>query len=402
MKLSPHSDVMDPVAAFSLARPPKIIFGAGSLARIGAVASALGNKSLLVVSRSLMHNSLVMGRLAATLDNASVEVHAVSLSGEPSPDLVDTTVKQYADRGITVVISMGGGSAIDAGKAVSAMLPLRKPVTGFLEEVGSAPHPGTKIPFIAVPTTAGTGSEASANAVLSTIGNNGFKKSLRHEALTPDVALVDPELALTCPPEVTAACGMDALTQLLEAYVSPKASPMTDALCESAFPNLRSHLFAACTDGTKNLVARSHMAYAALVSGIALANAGLGVVHGCASPIGGYVAIPHGVVCGTLLAPATAVTVQKLFRENPDHGALAKYAHAGTLISGKKHGTIEQGCDGLITTLHKLTEAVRIPRLSAYGISHDDIMKTAAGASSKNNPAPLSEQEIHELLLSRL
>jgi alcohol dehydrogenase len=396
------SEAVYPVGAFSLSRPPKIIFGPGSLARIGAAATALGKKALLVVSRSMAKNSPIMERLTVSFDKASLEVHTVSMSGEPSPDLVDATVKQYAHRGITAVISIGGGSAIDAGKAVSAMLPLGKQVTGFLEDVGTAPHPGKKIPFIAVPTTAGTGSEASANAVLSTVSNSGFKKSLRHEALTPDVALVDPELALSCPPEVTAACGMDALTQLLEAYVSPKASPMTDALCESAFPYLRAHLCAAVSDGANNLAARSHMAYAALVSGIALANAGLGVVHGLASPIGGYFYIPHGVVCGTLLLPATRITIRELACRDPDHVALVKYARAGALISGEKHDAVEQGCDGLIAVIRELTEKLRIPRLSAYGISEADIGKITAGSSSKNNPVPLSGEQIRELLLSRM
>jgi alcohol dehydrogenase len=238
--------------------------------------------------------------------------------------------------------------------------------------------------------------------VLSRIGVGGFKKSLRHQNLIPDAAVVDPELALSCPAAVTAACGMDAFTQLLESYVSPAASPMTDALVESALPQVRECLIAAVTNGSENLPARTGMAYAALVSGIALANAGLGAVHGMASPVGAYFSIPHGVVCGTLLGKTTEVTIKTLQKCDPQNLALKKYARAGNMISGKKANSVAGGCSALLKTINSWIETLELPRLSDYGITVNDIEKIAAGTANKNNPIKLSSENITEILLHRL
>jgi alcohol dehydrogenase class IV len=387
--------------AFVLARTPRIVFGAGSIDGIGKIAAGYGKRALLILSRSVKYHEGKLKRIIATLDAAAVEVLFQEFHGEPSPDFVDSTVDQHSASEAASVIAIGGGSAIDVGKAISAMLPLGGSVAGYLEEVGNKHHPGCKVPFIAVPTTAGTGSEASANAVLSRIGGQGFKKSLRHENLVPNIALVDPELALSCPAEVTAACGMDALTQLLEAYVSPKASAMTDALVESALPKIRECLEPAVHNGKTNLAARSGMAYAALISGIALANAGLGIVHGLASPIGGLFHIPHGVVCGSLLLPAVAVTIRELQRNDPTSPALEKYAKAGAILT-ENQGNGENGIESLVRTITRLTDTLRMPRLSAYGIRKNDIASIVSGAANKNNPARLTKEQIAEILFSRL
>ena len=389
---------------FSFISPNKIIFGTGSVNRLGALTAELGNKALLLRNRSIAQKPEQWSSICQSLKNNSIEFHTLDMHGEPSPELVDSAVNHYRKSGIDAVIAVGGGSVIDAGKAISAMLPAMagESVVLYLEEIGNKNHPGKKVPFIAVPTTAGTGSEASANAVLSRTGAEGFKKSLRHENLVPDIALIDPALALSCPAPVTAACGMDAFTQLLEAYVSPRASPLTDALVENAFPYVRGCLVAAATSGANDIDVRAGMAYAALVSGIALANAGLGVVHGLASPIGGCFSIPHGVVCGTLVGNAAGATIAALNRSDPGHPALTKYARAGSLISGKETQSVKKGCAALITTVALWTEKLQLPRLSKFGITKNDIQKIAAGTSNKNNPVKLSSEEISGILLSAL
>jgi alcohol dehydrogenase len=254
-----------------------------------------------------------------------------------------------------------------------------------------------------VPTTAGTGSEATSNAVLSRTGPGGFKRSLRHESLYPDVALIDPELALSCPPDVSASCGMDALTQLLESFLSTHASPLTDALALSGLESAHDALPAVCGEKAGDVEARGRMAYAALVSGMALASAGLGVVHGFASAIGGLFDIPHGVVCGTLLAEATRANIARLEREEElGKGALRKYARAGALLSGRDGGDVREECGRLLDTLDAWTEELRLPRLGEYGLKEADIDTVLAGTSLKANPAALSRAELAEILACRV
>ena len=331
------------------------------------------------------------------MESAHIEHSAYSVSGEPSPELIDEIVSGLRAGNIDAVVAIGGGSVIDAGKAVSAMLKADGPVTEYLEDVGAKQHSGLKVPFIAVPTTAGTGSEATANAVLSKPGPEGFKKSLRHVNFTPDVAIVDPELMTGCPPGVTAACGMDAFTHLLESYVSTKASPLTDALAESGMAHVRENLVPACSTLAKDLDTRGAMAYAALVSGMTLANAGLGVVHGMASAIGGRYSIPHGVICGNLVGPATRATIKKLFSEGQQHPALEKYARAGYLLAGKHFNTIENGCDLLLHTIDTWTRNLELPPLANFGFSEANIDALVAESGNKNNPVKLNKRDIRQI-----
>ena len=293
---------------------------------------------------------------------------------------------------------------MDAGKAVSAMLLQEGSVVDYLEGVGTGvEHSGKKVPLVAVPTTAGTGSEATKNAVLSRPGPQGFKKSLRHDNFVPDVVLLDPKLMLSCPPFITAACGMDAFTQLLESYVSTKASPMTDALALSGLEHIGASLVLACTHGAGDENVRASMAYAALMSGITLANAGLGLVHGLASAIGGGFDIPHGVVCGTLMGAVNAFTIQKLTAEQgPEHPALKKYARVGALLKGMQMGDVAQGCEMLLETIASWTETLKIPHLGEYGIRESDFDGILAGSGNKNNPLPLGADEIRGVLKERL
>ena len=391
------------ISDFGFARIPQIVFGVLRKNQIGKIAAGFGTVALLVTGARSLEKSGMLYAILRSLQDQSVLVHRAVIKGEPSPEQIDRTVNLFAGKGVEVVIAVGGGSVIDAGKALSAMLLKNEPVLQYLEGVGTAQHDGEKIPFVAIPTTAGTGSEATKNAVLSQVGAGGFKKSLRHDNFVPDVAVVDPELMLSCPAHLTAACGMDAFTQLLESYVSTKASPMTDALAFSGIKALSESLLDACGQGANDTRVRGKMAYAALMSGITLANAGLGLIHGLAGPIGGRFAIPHGVVCGTLMSPANAITIRLLLETHgSDHPIVYKFAKIGAMLAGEPIADVEQWCALLIDTLDRWTNALSIPRLSAFGIVESDLDAIVAEAGNKNNPVALDEKLIREILLARL
>ena len=385
---------------FNFSPIPHIRFGPGSINDLGFVISGFGKKIALLTGQSSLKTSGFYERIESLLSGVRIEYVTKTVSEEPSPELIDSISSYLRGGKIDVVVSIGGGSVIDAGKAVSAMLKADGPVIDYLEDVGSKQHSGRKVPFIAIPTTAGTGSEATANAVLSRPGPKGFKKSLRHINFTPDVAIVDPELTTGCPPDVTAACAMDAFTHLLESYVSIKASPMTDALAESGMASVRDNLVPACSTRAKDLDTRGAMAYAALMSGITLANAGLGVVHGMASAIGGHYSIPHGVICGNLVGPATRATIQKLIAIDQKNPALEKYARAGYLLAGthvKNPAASCEGCDLLLHTIDTWTRKLELPSLSGFGFTESDIKAIAAESGNKNNPVKLDKEDIRQI-----
>jgi len=286
------------------------------------------------------------------------------------------------------------------------MIPKLDSIINYLEGVGTKIHDGQKIPYIAIPTTSGTGSEATKNAVISEIGPAGFKKSLRHDNLIPDVAIVDPELMISCPPSVSAACGMDAFTQLLESYVSSKANPITDALAYSGMTYIKDALIPACSNQSSNIKIRSSMAYGSLISGMTLANAGLGIIHGLASPIGANFIIPHGVVCGTILAEATKMNIKMLQKMGSEGKiSLKKYADIGALLSDEPLNTktnLSVNLSTLIKTLENWTYILHLERLSKYGISYNDINKIVEKAELKNNPVKLDKKDMIEILENRI
>ena len=393
------------IHSFLFSNLPRIVFGPGEFHGLGRIIQGMGNRVLVFTGVSSLERSGKWDELAEGLAEESIRCWRVTVEGEPSPQFVDDTVSRFREQGIQAVLAVGGGSVLDAGKAVSAMLTQDASVCEFLEGIGNRTHNGEKLPFVAVPTTSGTGSEATKNAVLSRVGPRGFKKSIRHDRFVPDVAVIDPELLLSCPSHVSAACGMDAFTQLLESYVSTRASPFTDALAYSGLSFLKDSLIPVCTTDGGSIEKRAAMAYASLVSGITLANAGLGVVHGLASPIGGFFSIPHGVVCGTLVAAETRINIEGLRRQAPpDPIGLRKYARIGALVSGRdyREEEIRTCCDLLMETIDGWTETLGIPRLSAYGVRASDLDRIARTAGNKNNPVPLTQEEIRDLLLMRL
>lgn len=388
-------------ASFSFSRLPLVIFGNGKFSMLPSLIGKYGTSVCLVTGRSSFLGTERADRFLEALSSMNISFRIIKVGGEPSPALVDNAVKECYGSPTDVVVSIGGGSSLDAGKAISAMLNRKESVRTFLEGVGDREHPGTKVPFIAVPTTSGTGSEATKNAVISETGINGFKKSLRHDNFVPDIALIDPLLTLDAPPAVTAAAGMDAFTQLTEAFLSVKALPYTDAL---AIEGLRavSRSLAGCFHNGRDEEKRSDMSFAALTSGICLANAGLGAVHGLAGTIGGMFDIPHGVACGTLMAKANEVNIRELRKQKRDHPALARYATLGEMFLREKGKSADWYIDGFADHLRSLSAELGMPALGKYGIRKDDLRVICRQTDIKNNPVALSEDDLYEILHSRL
>jgi alcohol dehydrogenase class IV len=389
------------VKSFLFAQTPRIIFGNGKIADLAGLAKTYGNDVLLVTGAHSFAGSKYGEYVLHTFAMTGIHYHQVTIPREPSPDMIDQAVIRYRDANIRLVVSIGGGSVIDAGKAISAMLGRNESITEFLEGVGTKEHPGTKVPFIAIPTTAGTGSETTKNAVISQVGRMGFKKSLRHDHFVPDIAIIDPELTLQTPPDITTASGMDCFTQLVEAYVSDKATPFTDVLALDGLAKLKSALPRVWKWG-QDLEARVGMSYAAMVSGICLANAGLGVVHGFASSIGGMFTIPHGVVCGTLMAPANAITVKRLREQQNAAPFLAKYAELGKLFANEDGKSQDYYIDCFIGILDEWTEMMNIRRLGKYEIKASDMDRIIDVTDSKNNPVKLGKEDLNAIIEARL
>ena len=394
------------IPAFAVTRLPNIIFGEGSLEQVPARLREFGSHVLIVTGSRSLRASPHWQRLLHGLTAAGIQNWELRVQGEPSPQLVDAVVREFRTADIHAVLGIGGGSVLDAAKAIAGLLPHENSVMDHLEGVGpEIPYQGPSLPFIAVPTTAGTGSEATKNAVLSVQGAQGYKKSFRHELLVPRYAVVDPALLATCPPELIAANGMDALTQLLESYVSTKANSFTDALVLSGLRAVKEGLLAWYEQSADAAQGRTAMAYAALLSGIALAQVGLGSVHGLASPVGAYFPIPHGVVCGTLVAVATEINIVALRQRTAGHRALEKYANIGRLLSGRDELGEVAAQQALIDILSEWTQRLRLPSLGSYGMltsDFDAIVASCRGSSMKTNPIVLEDGEVRAILARRL
>lgn len=389
------------VSNFNFARIPHLLFGTGKFDKLPSIIHHYGQTVLLVTGSTSFARSPYADKLFEALNNNNIEYFQTRILKEPSPSDIDEVVRLFRWNHISVVISIGGGSVLDAGKAIAAMLPSAEPVKDYLEKVGTKTHDGSKIPFIAIPTTAGTGSETTKNAVISEVGEEGFKRSLRHDNFVPDYAIVDPLLSLKCPADITAASGMDAFTQLLESYVSVKAGPLTDALAMEGLDAIKGSLLSICQDGD-NLDARTGMAYASMLSGITLANAGLGVIHGFASSLGGFYDIPHGVVCGTLMGIVNQMNVEKLLAQPEDSEALEKYIQLGRYFITEENKNREYYARAFADYVAELVEQLSIPRLSEFGITADDFDRIIADTGNKNNPVSFTPEDMERVLTERL
>ncbi len=391
---------------FSIARLPRIEFGAGALQKVPDIIASYGLHILLVTGARSFTNTNHWQPFIDQLKQRAISWQHCAIAEEPSPVLIDDIVKAYANDNFAVVVGIGGGSALDAAKAIAGLLKVQRSVMDYLEGVGpELPYEGPALPFIAVPTTAGTGSEATKNAVLSIQREHGFKKSFRHEKLVAEYAIVDPDLLASCPPRVIAANGMDALTQLLESYVSTKSNAFTDALAISGLQAARDALIPLYRQNGQIKEYREKMAYAALLSGITLAQVGLGSVHGLASPLGAFFPIPHGVVCGTLVAAATRINIRSMLAREPANKALKKYVHVAEILCQKHFTNPEIAFNALIDLLTQWTDELALPRLSHYGLQEavlDKVIANCRGSSMKTNPIVLTDEQIRQVLLERL
>ncbi|MFP4705506.1 MAG: iron-containing alcohol dehydrogenase [Spirochaetaceae bacterium] len=403
--------------SFYISRTPELYFGAGGIARLPELLRAAGwNRVFVVTGGGSVRKLPQWERLVGALEENRAFAGDARVSGEPSPELVDEIAATCRMRVAEAIIGIGGGSALDTAKATAFAVLHEGSVADYLEGVGTKSATGRRLPFVACPTTAGTGTEATWNAVLRRVGPGGFKKSLRHHAFVPDLALIDPELALAVPRHVTAASGLDAVTQNLEAYVSTGATPYTDALALNGL-EAAGRSFLRVLENGNDLEARGEMAWCAHTSGIALANAGLGLVHGAAGPAGATHDIPHGTACGLLLPAVTSATIARLRetaqtqrdeddadrRRQPAPGdALARYARAGVALTGADHGSIEKNCDVLIATLERFLERAELPSFGAYGFTRDDIRALSEKAGHKKHPVSFGPREIEKILATAL
>jgi len=390
------------IVPFSIARLPRIEFGAGALRKLPAIAAGYGRRLLLVTGAQSFLDSPHAAELFDALRQRGCDWETVTVAAEPAPSFIDATVAALRGQDFAAVLGIGGGSALDSAKAIAGLLQPGNSVLDHLEGVGpELPYAGPATPFIAVPTTAGTGSEATKNAVLSVAGR--YKKSFRDEQLVAEWAIVDPDLLASCPPALLAADGMDAFTQLLESFVSTRSNPLTDALARSGIMAVKDSLLSLYAE--QSAPARERMAYAALLSGICLAQTGLGAVHGLAAPLGAFFPVPHGVACGTLVAATTAANIAALKERFPDSPALPKYAEIGRRFAMQKGLNGDDARAFLVATLREWEARLALPRLAVYGIAAGDLPRIVAhsrGSSMRTNPVELTDAELTAILAERI
>ena len=379
--------------SFEFATGGRLVFGPGRVAELPALAAARGRRVLLCTGAS--------GRHADVLDGADLAVQVVRVRGEPTVEIARAAVAAAREHRADLVVAIGGGAVVDLGKAIGILLGNGGDPLDYLEVIGAgAPLGQPSVPVIAVPTTAGTGSEVTANAVLTSVEHRR-KVSLRSPAMLPAVALVDPDLTLSCPPAVTASSGLDALTQCLEPFVTPLATPITDALAAEGLRRAAAGLRRAYTDGADR-TARADMSLCSVLGGMSLANAKLGTVHGFAGVIGGMTDAPHGAICAALLAPVTVATLSALRERQPDSPALDRYRQAARLLTGDPAA----GADDGVQWIRDTVAALHTPGLASLGLRDTDVedvvAMTASASSTKGNPIALTEQELRSVLLGAL
>jgi alcohol dehydrogenase class IV len=372
---------------------PRIVFGAGTLREVGPIAKDFGHRALIVTGRSAGRSS-ALNRL---LGEQGIARWTLAIAGEPKIEGVERGIQLARGEGCDLVIGFGGGSAIDAAKAMAALTTNEGDVLDYLEVIGRArPLANPPVPVIAIPTTAGTGAEVTHNAVLLS-PEHRVKVSLRSPLMLPKVALVDPELTCDLPAELTASTGLDALTQLIEPYVSCKANPLTDSICAEGIRRAARSLQRVFDNGADES-AREDMALASLFGGLALANAGLGAVHGFASPIGGMFAAPHGAVCAALLPHVMEANLNALRERAPRSEALRRYDDVARLLVGSDQAGAAEG----VAWVEHLCLHLKIPPLHRYGITANDASPIVAAAlkasSMKANPIELTTEELSKIL----
>lgn len=387
--------------AFNFTQWPKIHYGPDITQNLAANLTNIEQVLWVTGGREGQHSSYFKRFLTISGIDIS-QNNIVHISGEPSPQDIDAICQQFQNdkhqTHIETVIGIGGGSILDAAKALSAMLVTPYSLLDYLEGIGKGlALPDNILPFIAIPTTSGTGSEMTSNAVFSQVGEQGYKKSIRHDKLIPTEVWLDSSLTITCPPLQTACCGLDAFTQLLESYLSTKSNIMTDMLAEKGMQLIIDNIEAAYSHGAQDTSVRGAMALASMFSGTCLANAGLGIVHGIAGPMGGFYSIPHGIACAGLIADANQMTLNIMIRENRQ-SALAKMAAIGRLCCDVDGLTDQAYCQHLVDTLYRWQIMFKIPKFAQYGLKESNIAPLIKASSNRNNPVTLSDLDIRNII----
>jgi alcohol dehydrogenase class IV len=382
---------------FEFATTQRIIFGPGCLSDVGALAAGLGKKALLAVGMDPVRAQATTEHLAG----AGIASVVFQVPGEPTTELVAAGAALALEHDCDLIVGFGGGSSIDAAKAIAALVANRGEPLDYLEVVGRGrPLVQPSLPVIAVPTTAGTGAEVTRNAVLLS-PDHGIKASMRSPTMLPRVALVDPELTLSLPPDVTASTGLDALTQLIEPFTSIRANPMTDAFCREGLPRAARSLRLVYEDGG-NAAAREDMALASLLGGLSLANAGLGAVHGFAGVIGGQFPAPHGAICAALLPHVMSMNLRALGERQPESPVLSRYHEVAGILTNNPDA---RAADGM-KWVWELARDLQIPPLHTHGIAPEHVRglveKASVASSTKANPISLTTAELTEILEAAL
>ena len=382
---------------FEFATASRIIFGCRKRHHLGKLSSEFGEKALLVTGSEPGR----YGEVLFALDNANIVYQPFRILSEPTIEVVLEGIDQARAFGCEMVIAIGGGSVMDGGKAIAALMVNEGNPLDYLEVIGKGEplvHPS--LPIIAVPTTAGTGSEVTRNAVLAS-REHRVKVSLRNPTMLPRIALVDPELTCGLPPDLTASTGMDALTQVLEPYVSKKSNPFVDVLCKEGLKRAARSLEKAYENG-QDLTAREDMAFASLLGGLALANAKLGAVHGFAGPLGGMISGPHGAICARLLPYVMEMNIRALTSRTPDCPAIGRYHEIGRILTGRESATMMDGEDWVM----EICEKLKIRPLRDFGLEEaqfpEVVGKAFRSSSMKGNPIHLTEQELGEILVEAM
>lgn len=379
---------------FEFSTSRRIVFGRGTLTELSRAQEFDGIERVLLVHGA---GGVDSTEVKGMLDSRKIQWAEFSIDGEPTIPDIHLGLKMSREHQSEIVIGLGGGSVIDAAKAIAALSVNPGDSMDYLEVVGAGkPLQYPALGVVAIPTTAGTGSEVTRNAVIG-VPDEAIKVSLRHHSMLPRLALVDPDLTLSVPPHVTASTGMDAMTQVLEPFVCNRANPITDGYCRIGMTKVGEALKAAYQDGSDH-EARGKMSLVSLMGGLALANAGLGAVHGFAGPMGGRFKVPHGVLCARLLPAVVKVNVQALRNREPESLALGRYQEAARLLLGKDGA----GIGDLVLWLEEYCRSLDIPRLGALGMSRVDaseiIDQAAAASSMKANPIRLTHEEFTEIL----
>ncbi len=371
----------------------RIIFGCGEFRKISELIKGWGHHAFVIRGK----NSTYGKEFFEIINGLGLEVTYYQVDKEPDVSILNSAVELARENKCEFVIGFGGGSVIDTGKAVAALLNNEGELMDYLEVVGKGlPQKNISKPYLAIPTTSGTGSEVTRNAVID-VPEKKVKVSMRNAYMLPRIALVDPELILGLPKNVTATTGMDAFVQVIEPYVCNSPNPMVDMFCRDAIPRAAANLLLAYQDGS-NIRARENMAWVSLMGGLSLANAKLGAVHGFAGPIGGMYHIPHGAICACLLPAVMRVNIENLKKMEPESPSLKRYREISVWLSNDLKAEVEDG----VIFIDSLCKNLGIPRLHETGIKEKDfpsiVEKSKNSSSMKGNPVLLTDEDLTRIL----